>query len=316
MVASARVSRGWRAVDVSSAVRGPGVVDLALVAPHGTLSIASRETRLKPALLVTTAPVLLAAGDIASCDSNGDEATAALLKGTATIAAVGDLAYESGTTAEFNSCYGPSWGRYKARTHPALGNHEYLTPGAAGYFGYWGAAAGAPGAGYYSYDLGSWHVAVLNSNCSFVDCAAGSLQATWLRTDLAQHPARCTLAYWHHPLFSSTAGTPNPAVQPLWQALYDAGADVVLTGHAHNYQRFAPQAPSGAADPARGIREFVVGTGGKARHSVGVPIANQETADDSTFGVLKLTLLPDGYRWRFMPTAGGVFADSGSGACH
>jgi hypothetical protein len=316
-VATAHVSRGWRSFDVSSLVRQAGVVELALVAPRGAVSVASRETRSKPTLLVNTAPVLLAAGDIASCDSNGDEATAALLRGVpATIAAIGDLAYESGTPAEFANCYGPSWGRFRSSTHPALGNREYLTAGAAGYFGYWGASAGTVGAGYYSYDLGSWHIVVLNSNCAFVACSAGSLQETWLRADLAQHSARCTLAYWHHPLFSSTPGTATPAVQPLWQALYDAGADVVLTGHAHNYQRFAPQSPSGAADTTRGIREFVVGTGGKARHLVGTPIANQQRANDTEYGVLRLTLLAGAYRWRFVPHTGGAFRDAGSGVCH
>ena len=318
LVASAAVRRGWRSISVGPLVTREGTVNLALVASRGAVSIASRETRAKPRLLVATAPVLAAAGDIADCASTGDEATAALLQAmpTATIAALGDLAYESGTPAEFANCYGPSWGRYKARTHPAVGNHEYQTPAAAGYFGYWGAAAGNPAAGYYSYDLGSWHVVALNSNCAVVACSAGSLQETWLRGDLAAHAAKCTLAYWHHPVFSSTAGTASAAVRPLFQALYDAGADVVLTGHAHNYQRFAPQSPAGAADPARGIREWVVGTGGAARHLVGAPIPNQEVANDSTYGVLRLTLLPSGYRWRFVPQAGGVFADSGSGVCH
>ena len=317
LIASARVKRGWRTFDVGRLVRAAGRVDLALVASNGSVTLSSREGRSKPRLLVTTAPVLLAAGDIASCTETGDTATAALLKAVpaATIAALGDLAYESGTPAEFASCYGPTWGVYKARTHPAVGNHEYGTPGAAGYFGYWGAAAGGAG-GYYSYNLGSWHVVVLNSNCGFVACSAGSVQETWLRADLAAHSAKCTLAYWHHPLFSSTPGTANPAVRPLWQALYDAGADVVLTGHAHNYQRYAPQSPSGAADPSRGIREFVVGTGGKARHLVGAPIPNRQTANDATFGVLRLTLLDGGYRWRFVPQAGGVFREAGSAACH
>ena len=317
LIATARVGRGWRTFDVGRLVRAAGRVDLAVVAAKGSVILASRESRSKPRLLVTTAPVLLAAGDVASCSETGDTATAALLKlvPAATIAALGDLAYESGTAAEFANCYGPTWGVYKARTRPATGNHEYETVGAAGYFGYWGPAAGNAG-GYYSYGLGNWHVVVLNSNCGFVACSAGSAQEAWLRADLAAHPAKCTLAYWHHPLFSSTPGTANPAVRPLWQALYDAGADVVVVGHAHNYQRFAPQSPSGAADPVRGIREFVVGTGGKARHLVGAPIPNQQVANDATFGVLRLSMLGNGYRWRFVPVAGGVFRDAGSATCH
>jgi hypothetical protein len=317
VIAAGSARPGWTSFDVGSLVHGPGIVELALVAKRGTVTVASRETRSKPALRVETAPVLLAAGDIGSCRSTGDEATAALLEGVpATIAALGDLAYPVGSADDFANCYDPSWGPFRATTRPAAGNHDYATPGAAGYFDYWGAAAGLRGAGYYSYELGSWHVVVLNSNCRFVACNAGSLQETWLRNDLALHRTRCTLAYFHHPLFSSTVGTATAAVQPLWQALYDAGADVVLSAHAHNYQRFAPQTPMGAADPARGIREFVVGTGGNSHRSAGVPIPNQETANDTTFGVLKLTLLKTGYSWRFVPQSGGVFADAGVGACH
>jgi hypothetical protein len=317
VIATGSARPGWRSFDVGALVRESGIVELALVAERGTASVASRETRLKPTLRVETAPLLLAAGDIASCRSDGDEATAALLKGVpATIAGLGDLAYPRGSADDFAYCYDPSWGPFRSTTRPAVGNHEYATPGAAAYFDYFGAAAGARGAGYYSYELGSWHVVVLNSNCRFVSCNAGSLQETWLRNDLALHRTRCTLAYFHHPLFSSTLGTATLGVQPLWRALYDAGADLVLNGHAHNYQRFAPQTPAGAADPARGIREFVVGTGGASHHLVGPPIPNQETIDGVTFGVLRLTLLDSGYLWRFVPRSGGLFADAGAGACH
>jgi calcineurin-like phosphoesterase family protein len=317
VIAAGSARTGWRSFDIGSLVQGPGIVELALVAERGTVSVASRETWARPTLHVETAPVLLAAGDIGSCSSGGDEATAALLEGLpATIAALGDLAYPKGSADDFAYCYDPSWGPFRSTTRPAAGNHDYATPGAAAYFDYWGAAAGARAAGYYSYELGSWHVVVLNSNCRFVACSRGSLQETWLRSDLALHRTRCTLAYFHHPLFSSTVGTATPAVQPLWQALYDAGADLVLNGHAHNYQRFAPQSPSGAADPARGIREFVVGTGGNSHHAAGLPIPNQETTNDTTFGVLRLTLPKTGYNWRFVPQSGGVFADSGAGVCH
>jgi hypothetical protein len=263
-------------------------------------------------------PVLLAAGDIATCGSDGDEQTAALLAGRpGTVSTLGDHAYEDGTAAEFAGCYHPSWGAAKDRTFPSAGNREYNTPGASGYFGYFGAAAGDPAKGYYSYDLGDWHVVVLNTNkdCTVVACSAGSAQVQWLEADLAANPRTCTLAYWHHPLFSSYGPTVTPAVKPLWDALHAAGADLVLNGHAHNYERFAPQRPDGTADPA-GIREFVIGTGGRSFHAFTGTAANSEARDDDTFGVLRLTLRGTGYDWEFIPVAGGSFADSGSGSCH
>ena len=212
-------------------------------------------------------PILVAAGDIASCSSGGDEATAALLDGLpGTIATLGDHAYDSGTPQEFANCYGPSWGGHKSRTRPTLGNHDYGTSGATGYFDYFGADAGEPGKGYYSYELGAWHIVVLNSNCSEVGgCSGGTPQEQWLRKDLAAHPTACTLAYWHHPRFSSGEkyGT-NEQMTPLWQVLYEHGADVILSGHEHSYERFAPQDATGTMDFERGIRQFVVGTGGIA----------------------------------------------------
>ena len=263
--------------------------------------------------------VLLAAGDIASCQSSGDEATAKVLDGLAgTVATLGDNAYQSGTAKEFVDCYDPTWGRHKARTRPSPGNHDYGTADAAGYFDYFGAAAGDRGKGYYSYDLGTWHVIALNSNCAQVGgCEAGSAQEQWLRADLKAHPARCTLAYWHHPRFSSgTTHGSDPATQALWRALYDHGADVVLAGHEHNYERFAPQNPDGEADPERGIREFVVGTGGRSHYTIVDPIANSEIHNDDTYGVLKLTLRPKGYDWQFVPVEDARFTDSGSARCH
>lgn len=318
VLARGRVRRpGWATFDLGPAVSGAGVFEVALVAARGTVSVSSRESAWKPRLRLAIAPLLLAAGDIGSCNSDGDDSTGLLLQGIpGTIAALGDLAYPRGTAEQFADCYDPSWGPYRSRTRPAAGNHDFATPGAAPYFAYWGTIAGLAGAGYYSYELGSWHVVVLNSNCRFVSCSPGSAQETWLRDDLARHRRACTLAYFHHPLFSSTRGTATPAVQPLWQDLYDADADVVLNGHAHNYQRFAPQSPMGAADPGRGIREFVVGTGGNSHHAVGPPIANQEIADATAFGVLRLMLLERGYEWRFLPQRGAFFTDSGTGACH
>jgi acid phosphatase type 7 len=258
--------------------------------------------------------ILLAAGDISTCANGNDEATARLLDSLAgTVATLGDNAYQDGTAAEFANCYGPTWGRHQARTKPAPGNHDYHTAGASGYYGYFGAAAGDPSAGYYAYDLGSWHVVVLNSN---VAMGTGSAQEQWLRADLAAHPTACTLAYMHHPRFSSGAHGSSTATQPLWQALYDAGADLVLVGHDHDYERFAPQDPSGKADPQRGIREIVVGTGGKDLRGFGTVQPNSEVRNSATNGVLKLTLRDGGYAWEFVPVAGQGFTDSGTGSCH
>jgi hypothetical protein len=270
-----------------------------------------------PATVANAAdPVVVGAGDIASCGSSGDEATAKLLdKIAGTVFTTGDNVYESGTASQFANCYHPSWGRHKARTRPAAGNHEYQTSGATGYFNYFGAAAGDPKKGYYSYNLGAWHIVVLNSNCSKIGgCGVGSAQEKWLRADLAANPKACTLAYWHHPLFSSSLRT--SAVKPLFQALYDRRADVVIAGHAHNYERFARQNPSGSADSARGIRQFVVGTGGKSLGGFGTIQPNSQVRNSTAFGVLKLTLHPTSYDWKFVPVAGKTFTDSGRTSCH
>lgn len=259
--------------------------------------------------------MLLAAGDIASCSSSGDEATANLLDGLkGTVATLGDNAYENGSVTDFANCYDPTWGRAKARTKPAPGNHDYNTPGAAGYFAYFGTAAGAPTTGYYSYDLGTWHVIVLNSNISM---ANGSAQENWLTSDLNAHPADCTLAYWHHPRYSSGAehGS-DPMSQAMWQDLYDAGAEIVLSGHDHDYERFAPMDASGAADQANGIREFVVGTGGRSHYAFGAALATSQVRNADTYGVLQLTLHDGSYDWTFIPVAGASFTDSGSDSCH
>ncbi len=263
--------------------------------------------------------VLVGAGDIADCrDLAGAEATAKLLEQTpGTVMAVGDLAYPDGTKENF-ACYDKTWGRVKSRTRPAPGNHEFHSAGAAYYFDYFGAAAGDPKLGYYSYELGSWHIVVLNSECEAIGgCNAGSPQEKWLRADLVAHPAACTLAYFHKPLFSSGgAHGDDPEIKPIWQALFEGNADVVVSGHDHDYERFAPQTPDGMADPKRGIREFVAGTGGKNHRPFGPPHANSEVRDATAFGILKLTLRPGAYDWRFIPEAGKSFADSGSGTCH
>jgi acid phosphatase type 7 len=264
------------------------------------------------------AVVLAGAGDIASCVSDGDEATATLLDAIdGVVFTLGDHAYEAGTPIEFEACYEATWGRHKARTRPTPGNHDYLTPGASGYFDYFGAAAGEPNKGYYSYRLGAWHIVVLNSNCDDAGgCGTDSAQVKWLRANLASAGTMCTLAYWHHPRFSSGPHGSEPTLQAFWQALHDHGAEVVLSGHDHVYERFAPQDSEGRLDPTRGLRQFVVGTGGGSHHRFsGPPIANSEIRNDDTFGVLKLTLYPASYEWQFIPVAGRTFTDSGSAPC-
>jgi hypothetical protein len=266
--------------------------------------------------------ILVGAGDIAVCNSTTDDATAALLDAIpGTVFTLGDNAYSSGTATEYGSdnCYNGSWGRHKARTRPAPGNHEYGTLNASGYFSYFGSAAGTPGQGYYSYDLGDWHIIVLNSNtnCTTILCSAGSDQETWLRQDLKTNTKSCTLAYWHHPRFNSGREHGNSlAVAPFWDALYEYNAEIVLNGHEHIYERFAPQTPNAVADNVRGIREFVVGTGGANLYQFGTIKANSEVRNNTADGVLKLTLFSGGYQWNFVPAAGATFTDSGSGTCH
>jgi hypothetical protein len=263
--------------------------------------------------------VLVGAGDIARCaDLTGAQATAKLLDGIpGTVFAAGDLALSDGTEGQFANCYDPTWGRQKTRTRPVPGNHDYGVKAAAPYFKYFGAAAGLPGKGYYSYDLGPWHVVALNSNCSDIGgCGPGSPEELWLRQDLAAHPAACTVAYWHHPFFSSgkTHGG-DPEMKAFWTDLYSAHAEIVINGHDHDYERFAPQDPNGKADPARGIREFVVGTGGNNLRAFSDPAPNSEARFNETFGVLKLTLQAKSYEWQFIPVSGD-FTDKGSGTCH
>ena len=283
-----------------------------------------------------TPQVFVGAGDIATCSSGNAAASSKLLDSIpGTVFTLGDNAYPSGRARDYSRCYAPTWGRHKRRTHPVPGNHEYDVPGATGYFDYFGVAAGDSGKGYYTYELGDWHIVALNSNLAVTteseqehrqepgdrpivarQAELASEQEQWLRADLAAHPKRCTLAYFHHPRFSSgTSHGSDPQMQPLWQVLYDAGADVVLTGHEHNYERFAPQTPDGRADSARGIREFVAGTGGGPLYQFGPPIANSEVRSMS-YGVLKLTLGVRSYEWQFIPIAGGTFTDSGSAPCH
>jgi hypothetical protein len=276
-------------------------------------------------------PVIAAAGDIACgpADINYDGGLGTpsacrqlytsniLVNGSYTaVLALGDNQYPCGTYASYEASYDPTWGRVKPITYPVPGNHEYgCSPTAAGYFQYFGWAAGQQGQGYYSFDLGAWHLIALNSQCAYIGgCAAGSPQYNWLQSDLAAHPNQCTLAYWHIPLFGSTT-LKSPETQPLWQLLYDHQADVVLNGHSHTYERFAPQGPNGVLDNTQGIREFIVGTGGENHTGVATVAANSQVRNNTTFGILALTLHPASYDWKFVPES-GTFTDSGSATCH
>ena len=347
----------WIELDVTGLVTANGAVTLALVATSDDgVTFASREdTSRKPELILVQGPaprptatrtatanplptatktasptpnatepseagdvVLLAAGDIADCGSSGDEATAKLLGSNGgTIATMGDNVYNDGTAAQFRDCFDPTWGQYKSRIKPSPGNHDYHTSGASGYYGYFGAAAGDPKKGYYSYDLGNWHIVALNSNCGNIGgCGATSPQGQWLQSDLNAHTNSCTLAYWHHPLFSSGNHGSSSATRDLWNILYQEGAEVVLMGHDHHYERFAPQSASAASDSSFGIRGFIVGTGGRGLYNVGSAIKNSEVRYNGGWGILKLTLGNGSYSWQFLSVAGKTFTDSGTGKCH
>jgi LysM repeat protein len=263
-------------------------------------------------------PVLIAAGDIVECSNDVHYYTAYLLESMeGTIAALGDNVYEVGSIDEYMACYDPSWGRFKDRTRPILGNHEYGTQGAEGYYTYFGDAATPlePGCtrdckGYYSYDLGEWHIVALNSE---TDTRPGSEQEQWFRADLAANPTACTLVYWHRPRF--TSGPNDESAHGLYQAAYDYGADVLLVGHSHIYERFSPLDPGGQYDPEHGIRQFIVGTGGSELDSLGFVQPTSEALNNETWGVLKLTLHSDAYSWEFVPMPGQTFTDSGRANC-
>jgi hypothetical protein len=253
--------------------------------------------------------VLVGAGDISRCDNNNDEAVAKLLDGiSGTVFTAGDNAYDNGSITEYTNCYDPTWGRHQARTKPVPGNHEYGTSGAAGYFQYFNNVPS-----YYAYNLGAWRIYALNSE---IDVSASGAQGTWLQSDLAANPKQCVLAYWHRPRWSSgsTHGSTS-AMQPIWQILYNAGADLVISAHEHNYERFAQMNASGAV-VSQGMREIVVGTGGASHYGFGSALASSEVRNSSTYGALKLTLNDNSYNWQFVPIAGSTFTDSGSTNCH
>jgi len=269
--------------------------------------------------------VVAAAGDIACTPGLVNSERQCRMGATAEVVAaadpamvltLGDNQYEDGSLENFQRSYQASWGRFKARTHPSPGNHEFSGGKAPGYFAYFGAAAGPPGKGWYSFDAGGWHLVSLNSNCTAIGgCGPGSAEYDWLKADLAASDARCTLAYWHHPRFSSGYHGNDASVGPLWELLDAAGAELVLSGHDHHYERFAPLAPDGTPDSG-GMRQFVVGTGGRSLYPTLVAETGSEVRRSTTYGVLLLTLSPDGYRWRFAAVAGDDFTDSGQGDCH
>ncbi|HEY7590932.1 MAG TPA: hypothetical protein VH723_08065 [Candidatus Limnocylindrales bacterium] len=264
--------------------------------------------------------ILVGAGDIAECGDDDDERTAAIVERIpGTVFFPGDAVYPDGTLAEYRDCYGPSWGRFLDRTRPAPGDHEYITPGAAGYREYFGPRAIPRGTTWYSWDERGWHVIVLDSECQSVGgCDPASPQGHWLQADLEASRARCTMAIFHYPRFSSgfhgDEGAANAA--PFWDALHAAGAEIVVNGNDHDYERFAPQDPAGRADPDRGIREFVVGTGGARLRPFLHRPANSEVRNDRTHGVIRFALRDGGYAWDFIPVGGESFSDSGSGTCH
>jgi len=327
---------GYKRLDLRPLLNSLAILVLLLLWPQPHLFAqapdqpASAPTRKHPHAKAIPKPapeqtyILVGAGDIASCkEPEGAQATAKLIEQIpGTVFAAGDLAYEGGTAAEFKNCYDTTWGKFKDRTRPALGNHEYGEPTASAYFQYWGAQAGPIGKGYYSYDLGNWHIVALNTNCYAKElggCGEGSPEETWLKEDLAAHPNSCIVAYGHHALFSSGLSRKHavhPELKQLWQDLYAAHADLILAGHEHSYERFAPQDPGGKADATHGIREIVVGTGGRSHDPLGFATTNSELRNTDTFGVLRLTLTRERYTWEFIPEEGKDFRDSGSGACH
>jgi hypothetical protein len=273
-----------------------------------------------------------AAGDIA-CDPtnqlfNGGRGTATWCRAADTrallqkidpdvVLPLGDTQYDDGLRWKFRKSYDRSWGRLKSRSRPVVGNHEYwVSSKATGYFSYFGARAGKAGKGWYSYNLGAWHLIALNSNCTIVGCRRGSAQYRWLKRDLRADTSRCTLAYFHHPRFSSGPHGDDPSVGPFWKLLYRDGAEIILVAHDHIYERFASLRPNGSKDPRTGIRQFTAGTGGAELYWIEHRHHFSKTRNAHTFGVLRFRLRPGSYEWRFVPVAGSSYTDDGEGSCH
>lgn len=314
----------WLSLDVTPLVGGNGSVSFALTTRSSkVISLSSREygASWSAELVVETStvgppppsgdPVIAGAGDIAT-SSGKQAATAAVISAInpTAVFTLGDHAYPDGTLTNFQSNYHPSWGSFLTKTNPAPGNHDYHTSGAGGYFSYFGSRAPAA---YYAWNIGAWRFYSLNSEVAH---DASSAQITWLKQDLAANPKECVGAYWHKPLYSSGTHGNIAGVRPFWDVLYAANADLILVGHDHTYERFAPQNPSGQLDAARGIREFVVGTGGASLYDFTTIRPNSEVRSNTVWGVLKLTLHASSYDWKFEPIAGQTFAESGSQACH
>jgi hypothetical protein len=300
---------------------------------HAALLAAGAYARGDHRTALAAEPVVLAgAGDIAACDQTNDDATAALLDAIpGTVFTLGDNVYTAGSPAEFAACYDPNWGQHKARTRPAAGNHDYITPGGAGYHSYFGEAAGPVGKGYYSYTAGAWKVIVLNANCGQDPtvpvtpdpdfpgnpCGPGSPQLTWLEQELATSPD-CTAAMIHYPLVTSGIKRDYAHVRPMWDLLYAYSADIVMSGDDHIYERFAKITPAKEPDPVRGIRLFIIGTGGNGSYAITQPAPNSEVRRGNdpvlgpNYGVMKFTLADGSYSWQFFPVAGQSFTDSGS----
>ncbi|MDQ3149230.1 MAG: metallophosphoesterase [Chloroflexota bacterium] len=303
------------------------VISLALIALIGAVAMVASlwlVDRGAPTPETAEAAVFVGAGDIAECPTQGDEETAMLLdeivaeNPDAVIYTTGDNAYQDGSYQEYLDCYEPSWGRHKSRTYPAVGNHEFKQTKAAGYHEYWGDRGGPFDRYYYSYDVESWHVVVLNSECHRVGCEFGSSdgdQVEWLEADLEASDARCTIAIWHTPRWSSGRYSNDPEYDTLWRVLYDHGAEVVLNGHEHLYERFEPMNPDGEIDATRGIRQFTVGTGGGNLRGFDT-IHPNSAARGSEFGVLQFELERDSFAWKFLAVDGTDFTDSGLATCH
>jgi hypothetical protein len=319
-------------IDLTGWVVGNGTVDLYMVTDSDDdYEIASKESGIGPSLVLTIAAptdggitrgnVLVGAGDIASCESQGDEATALIVDEVvasadeAVVFTTGDNAYEDGTAANFAHCYDPTWGRHKSITRPAAGAREYRSPDAGPYFDYFGEAAGERGKGYYSYDLGGWHVVVLNSRCDVVGCAPDSEQGLWLQEDLEQSNAFCTVAYWHDPPYSSTLEGGEPEMVELYDVMFQRGVDVAINGDDHFYERFAPQNAFGE-EMDEGVRQFTVGSGGRSLADFGLPVSNSEVRYNLSFGVLVLDLEARSYEWEYITEEGVLFTDRGQGDCH
>jgi hypothetical protein len=289
------------------------VVAFAIACNSGGGQPVSPTASVPVAVLAPPSNILVGAGDIADCRFGIDEETARLLDAIpGTVFTAGDNAYETGSMADYMNCYEGSWGRHKSRTRPAPGNHEYYTPGAADYFRYFGANAGPPGLGYYSYDIAGWHILSLNSS---VASGPGSAQYAWVKADLEANKTPCSAAYWHYPLFSSGYDGDLPHMKAIWALLQEHRTEFVVTGHAHNYERFAPQDANGVLNRERGIRQFVVGTAGSPLTELTPLKQNSEALNATTNGVLALTLNPSSYEWRFVAVKKGAFRDEGAASC-